>query len=388
MIITICVLLTGCSKSLEDADNYYQKKEYSEAFKIYKKLADEGDIKALNQVAYMYAGGEGVAKDYSEALKYSKLSADKGNAKGQFNLGIAYLYGFGVVKNNEEALKWFGLAAKQGDVDAQNSYNDLEKHMVNAGELTASAPASAPPPETTSPQTSAPSTPVNIINKPSASAIAQEGKCVSGGDNGACVAIAQNCMRGDYEACGSAAFIYVSGQGGVKIDKTKAVEFAKKGCDGGYIPSCVTYGVMNLNGDGVPENKNRAIELFKKACDLGDKFGCEKLAKTDDSRPYEMVISCTLQGNQGRLEVCFSAGAANTKLDVNQYTYGGSNIMDSMASDQSDGYHRFLPPKYKIRAQNASPAHMLGIKIIDRNSGKVVFFKAVPQYGTIETQNY
>lgn len=161
ILIAVFALLTGCSKSLEEADSFYQKKEYSEAFKIYKKLADDGDVKALNQVAYMYAGGEGVAKDYSEAFKYSKLSADKGNAKGQFNLGIAYLYGFGAVKNNEEALKWFGLAAKQGDVDAQNSYNDLEKHMINVGELTVSAPASAPPLEATFPQRSPSSTPVD-----------------------------------------------------------------------------------------------------------------------------------------------------------------------------------------------------------------------------------
>lgn len=62
-------------------------------------------------------------KDEHEAFRWYKKSADQGWEGGQFFVGWCYCNGMGVLKNEEEGLKWLQKAAKQGNDTAQRYLN-------------------------------------------------------------------------------------------------------------------------------------------------------------------------------------------------------------------------------------------------------------------------
>ena len=70
-------------------------------------------------LAGMDASGKGgVAQDDTEAFRLFKLSADQGNAIGQANLGWSYQNGRGVPQDRELAIEWYKKAAAQGSTFA------------------------------------------------------------------------------------------------------------------------------------------------------------------------------------------------------------------------------------------------------------------------------
>ena len=74
----------------------------------------------------MYYDGKGVSQNYEEAFKWYKKSAEQGDKFSQYWLGNMYYYGEGVVANNEEAYKWYKKAAEQGLEIAQKRVEDLK----------------------------------------------------------------------------------------------------------------------------------------------------------------------------------------------------------------------------------------------------------------------
>ena len=60
--------------------------EFEEA----KRLAEDGDAEAQNDLGVMYGNGEGVPQDYKEAVKWYRLAAEQGVAAAQYNLGGMY----------------------------------------------------------------------------------------------------------------------------------------------------------------------------------------------------------------------------------------------------------------------------------------------------------
>jgi TPR repeat protein len=63
----------------------------------------------------MYEDGAGVSKDLAEAARWYRKAADAGDARGMNNLGGMYEYGAGVSKNVAEAVRWYRKAADLGD---------------------------------------------------------------------------------------------------------------------------------------------------------------------------------------------------------------------------------------------------------------------------------
>ena len=103
------------------AQALYGEKNYLEAFKYFKKAADQGVASAQYNLGWQYYNGQGVTQSDSEAVKWYKLAADQGNAGAQYNLGIMYRNGQGVTQSNSEAAKWFRLGADQGYAPSQHN---------------------------------------------------------------------------------------------------------------------------------------------------------------------------------------------------------------------------------------------------------------------------
>jgi len=111
--------------SLHDAQKEYNSGDHESAFKIWKNLADNGDIVAMNNLGYLHEKGEGVKKDLKLSLKYYLKAANSGFPTAQYNVGEIYAEGRGIKENKVVALKWFILAGIRGDKDAQIYYNKI-----------------------------------------------------------------------------------------------------------------------------------------------------------------------------------------------------------------------------------------------------------------------
>ena len=97
----------------------YNNSDFATALRIFRPLAERGQVVAEYTVGLMYANGQGVPQDYAEAMKWHRKAADQGERKAQFSVGLMYFKGLGVPANRAEAFKWYLRAANQGDPTAQ-----------------------------------------------------------------------------------------------------------------------------------------------------------------------------------------------------------------------------------------------------------------------------
>ena len=101
------------------AYSLYQRKNYTDAFAVFRQAADFGNAGAQNSLGVMYELGQGVTRDAGEAVKWYRKAAEQGHAGAQNNLGNRYRKGEGVTRDVGEAMKWYRKAAEQGIARAQ-----------------------------------------------------------------------------------------------------------------------------------------------------------------------------------------------------------------------------------------------------------------------------
>ncbi len=88
-----------------------------EAFGIYLKQANQGDVYSQNAVGNMLSSGEGVTKSYEQALEWYRLGASNGNIWSMYSLAEAFLYGRGVETDYDLAIEWFARFAEKAGPD-------------------------------------------------------------------------------------------------------------------------------------------------------------------------------------------------------------------------------------------------------------------------------
>jgi TPR repeat protein len=112
------------------ADWYYfgregVPKDYTKAFPLYLKAADQGSAQAQNTVGYMLFSGVGIEMDRSRGAEYYKKAADQGLPKAQVNLAYVYLSTEIFGKNPVECLRLLFIANSKGEVTAKNMLNSI-----------------------------------------------------------------------------------------------------------------------------------------------------------------------------------------------------------------------------------------------------------------------
>lgn len=139
-----CSAATATSKPLElekitttEQDSYQKAKNYSEAgnkenyVKFLKISAESGNVIAQNELAGLYAFGDGVPKNGEKFIYWSELAASKGDTLAQLNLGVAYLYGTnGLTQDLAAAEKWLTLAASDNDEIAKNYLQKIKNNEI------------------------------------------------------------------------------------------------------------------------------------------------------------------------------------------------------------------------------------------------------------------
>jgi TPR repeat protein len=95
------------------------KKDYILAFKLSKKLAEEGYACGINNLGFCYENGFGTDYDEKKAFDLYQKAADLGNFNGIINLGWCYGEGIGTDVNKEKAFELYQKAANLGNNIAQ-----------------------------------------------------------------------------------------------------------------------------------------------------------------------------------------------------------------------------------------------------------------------------
>lgn len=115
-LISIC----GLAQAGDWENGYaaYERQDYKEAVKLWRKVADSGDRLGQSLLGAMYAQGQGVSQDYAEALKWYRLAAAQGEVKAQYKLGFMYANAQGTDRDYLRAYVWSSLAVIGGQKEA------------------------------------------------------------------------------------------------------------------------------------------------------------------------------------------------------------------------------------------------------------------------------
>lgn len=157
-VVAIAALLTVAAPVLADEDAFdkaihvYGCADYPKAFSMVVPLAEGGHALAQYQMGLMLEQGQGTAPNLAEAYKWYKKAADQGIADAYFALGQIYQRGVVVPKDAIQAYVSFDVAATLGHAVSgdwrgmmSNALNqdELAKAQKMAAELLAKRPAGA-----------------------------------------------------------------------------------------------------------------------------------------------------------------------------------------------------------------------------------------------------
>ena len=101
--------------------NAYQDERYTEAFKLIRSSAKQGNNKARHLLGTMYQAGVGTRKNEYLAFTWFKKAAEAGHIEAQFQLGLMYLTGQGVTSDDDMALHWVCKASDSGYPQAKET---------------------------------------------------------------------------------------------------------------------------------------------------------------------------------------------------------------------------------------------------------------------------
>lgn len=101
-----------------------------EAAKWFRRSAAQYYPRSEYNMGLIYATGQGVPKDYVQAAVWYRRAANQGYVRAQRKLGDLYAKGIGVPQDYVEAYKWYNLAAAAGDVEARTERERLTPRMT------------------------------------------------------------------------------------------------------------------------------------------------------------------------------------------------------------------------------------------------------------------
>ncbi len=226
LIMFVCAAGPAVAGPFEDGVAAHDKGDYATALRLWRPLAERGDVRAQAKLGLLYDNGQGVTKDQAAAAVWYRKAAEQGDARGQNSLGVMYANGEGVTKDYATALSWFRKAADQGDARGQTNLG----LMYEKGQ----------------------GVPQDYV-----AAAAWYRKAAEQGD------------------AGSQAFLgimYGNGQG-VPQDHVAALAWAQKAADQGNAVGQTLLGAMYSDGQIVPQDYVAAAAWYRKAAEQGDAVG-------------------------------------------------------------------------------------------------------------------
>lgn len=235
---------------------YYDNKNFGEAFQQFKQGAEQGLADAQNALGDCYYDGEGVAKDFKQAVYWYKMAADQGYADAQYNLGYCYQQGEGIEKDLTMAARLFEKAADQGHADAQSAVGEC--YYEGEG-----------------------------VNKDLRAAFYWFNK-----------AAFQDQIDGMY----SLGYCYLNGEG-TDVDVQRGISWLKQAAEQGHVDAQYQLGCCYADGEVVNQDLQAAKNWFEKAATQGHEEAIEALAElkpatTQTAQTSKPAATQTAQASQ------------------------------------------------------------------------------------------
>ena len=121
------------AKNQEDIESQYAaglvsliRCDYEEAFKCFKRLAEQGHAGAQYSLGMRYYLGEGTLTDKKKAFYWFTQAAEQGDAQAQYNLGLLYSNGEGTSADMKQAACWIKKAYENGFENAKDFWEEKE----------------------------------------------------------------------------------------------------------------------------------------------------------------------------------------------------------------------------------------------------------------------
>lgn len=123
LVMIVCAAGAAVAGPFEDAEAAFVKGDYVTALRLWRPLAEQGNVSAQLKLGSMYSapGFPGVPEDNAAAASWYRKAAEQGSAKAQHFLGYMYKKGKGVTQDYAAAASWDRKAAEQGYGSAQLS---------------------------------------------------------------------------------------------------------------------------------------------------------------------------------------------------------------------------------------------------------------------------
>jgi len=115
----ILTFTTPALASYEDGLTAYQQKDWFNAIRNLRPLAEENDDRALVLLGNMYNDGNGVPKNSKTAFEHYKRALINNNNNAMVAIATMYAQGMGVEKDFKTGFNWFKKSAEYGNSAGQ-----------------------------------------------------------------------------------------------------------------------------------------------------------------------------------------------------------------------------------------------------------------------------
>lgn len=232
------------------------------------ELAEQGDVTAQSNVAFMYAKGINTERNDEEAAKWYCKAAEQGHLNSQYNLGVIFAKGRGVEQNYSEAFKWYLKAAEQEDHNAQATV----AMMYRKGIGTDKSNEDAFDLYKISAERGSSNSMFNLGD------MYAKGIGTKRNLEQALKWFSEAAEKGHVNAQLNLGFMYGKGQG-VERDDTEAYHWYRKAAESGHPNAQFNLGVIYSKGRGIPPNLEEAKKWYQKAYDQGDENAKQSLKR-------------------------------------------------------------------------------------------------------------
>ena len=102
-----------CKESADDIGPA-KEKDFVKANEELLKMAESGDVESQFNLGQFYYHGFGVTLDKREAYKWFRRAADNGHSMAEYSVCVAFNLGEGVTADQSEAARWFEKSVQSG----------------------------------------------------------------------------------------------------------------------------------------------------------------------------------------------------------------------------------------------------------------------------------
>lgn len=331
-----------------DSDSQYflgaifQERNSVECIEWYEKALSNGDIDSAVTLVPIYLEGKLINKNVDKVEQYLSVISESKNADAF--LDIMRLYYFGTSDGNNKdinkAINWCKKAVECGSTTAVGNLStlfveagmDKEEYYKYIVEIA-----------------------VNFNNE----ALIQAYNYYSNLDGQENSAIAFEYLKkaidnGYAPAYYKMGLVYFDGECNQAVDKDKAIEYWKIGCDKKDVNSMVMLGGCYLNGECVDQDISVAIQLLQEASELGSSVADQQLGVIYIQGE---IVQQNVELGKELLEKSVNAGIAKAALDLAKYYLFGSYFGQDI--DKSVQYFKKAADMGNAEAQNEIAVYFL-----------------------------